>query len=44
MLHMTAIRRLIVVGLAAGALAAVAPATSIASNPGGGHIQVGVSR
>jgi hypothetical protein len=44
MLHTTGIRRLLAVGLVVGALAAVAPATSLASNPGGGHRTVGAIR
>ena len=36
MLHTTRIRRLLAVGVVIGALAAVAPATSLASYPGGG--------
>jgi hypothetical protein len=45
MLHTTRIRRLLAVGLVVGALAAVAPATGLASYPGGGggHT-VGTSR
>jgi len=35
-LHMNTFRRLLAVGLVVGALAAVAPATGLASNPGGG--------
>jgi hypothetical protein len=34
-LHMTTIRRLLAVGMVVGALAAVAPATSLAGNDGG---------
>jgi hypothetical protein len=45
MLHTTTIRRLLAVGLVAGALAAVAPATGLAVNPGGGGGHpVGASR
>jgi hypothetical protein len=44
MLHTTGIRRLIAVSLLAGALAAVAPAAGLASNPGGGHTPVGAIR
>jgi hypothetical protein len=36
MLHTTRIRWLLAVGLVVGALAAVAPATGLASYPGGG--------
>ena len=36
MLHKTTIRRLIAVGFVVGALAAVAPATSLAGEVGGG--------
>ena len=36
MLHTTRIRRLLAVGLVVGALAAIAPATGLASYPGGG--------
>jgi hypothetical protein len=36
MLSKTNLRRLIAVGLTLGALAAVAPASGLASNPGGG--------
>jgi hypothetical protein len=44
-LHKTTIRRLLAVGLVAGALAAVAPANGLASNPGGGGGHpVGASR
>ena len=45
MLHTTRIHRLLAVGLVIGVLAAVAPATSLASYPGGGggHA-VGASR
>jgi hypothetical protein len=35
-LHMTTIRRLLAVGMVVGALAAVAPATGLAGNEGGG--------
>jgi hypothetical protein len=44
MLHTTRICRLLAVGLVVGALAAVAPATGLASNPGGGHTPVGAGR
>jgi hypothetical protein len=45
MLHTTRIRRLLAVGAVVGALAAVAPATGLASYPGGGGGDpVGVSR
>jgi hypothetical protein len=45
MLRTTTIRRLLAVGLVAGALAAVAPATGLASNGGGGGPRpVGQSR
>jgi hypothetical protein len=37
MLPKTSLRRLLAVGLTLGALAAVAPTTGVASNPGGGH-------
>ena len=45
MLHTSRILRLLAVGVVVGALAAVAPATGLASNPGGGggHA-VGASR
>lgn len=36
MISMASLRRLIAVGLTLGALAAVAPAAGLASNPGGG--------
>jgi hypothetical protein len=36
MLQKTTIRRLLAVGMVAGALAAVAPATGLAANGGGG--------
>ena len=45
MLRTTTIRRLLAVGLVAGALAAVGPATGLASNGGGGGPRpVGQSR
>jgi hypothetical protein len=44
MLHTSRVCRLFAVGLVVGALAAVAPATSLASNPGGGHTPVGAIR
>jgi hypothetical protein len=34
-LHMTTIRRLLAVGMVVGALAAIAPATSLAADEGG---------
>jgi hypothetical protein len=37
LLQSSLIRRLVAVGFVVGALAAVAPATGLASNPGGGH-------
>jgi hypothetical protein len=40
----TRLRRLVAVGLVLGALAAVSPATGLASNPGGGGRPVGTSR
>jgi hypothetical protein len=44
MLPKMSLRRLLAVGLALGALAAVAPATGVASNPGGGHGPTRTSR
>jgi hypothetical protein len=44
MLHTTTIRRLLAVGFVVGALAAVAPATGLAANPGGGHGPVATSQ
>jgi hypothetical protein len=45
MLHTTRIRRLLAIGVMVGALAAVAPATALASYPGGGGgSPVGASR
>jgi hypothetical protein len=44
MLHATGIRRLLAVAFMAGVLAAVAPATGLASNPGGGHSAVAAIR
>jgi hypothetical protein len=43
-LHIATIRRLLAVGIVAGALAAAAPATSVASNPGGDHRPVATAR
>lgn len=46
MLHTGTIRRLLAVGMVVGALAAIAPATGLASTVGGGggHGPVGTSR
>ena len=44
MLSRTSLRRLLATGLALGVLAAVAPATGLASNPGGGGHPIGKSR
>jgi hypothetical protein len=44
MLSRTSLRRLIATGLALGVLAAVTPATGLASNPGGGGHPIGKSR
>jgi hypothetical protein len=43
MLHTTGIRRLAALVLVVGALAAVAPAAGLASNPGGGHTPIGAT-
>jgi len=44
MLSRTSLRRLLATGLALGVLAAVTPATGLASNPGGGGHPIGKSR
>ncbi len=44
MLSRTSLRRLLATGLALGVLAAVTPATGLASNPGGGGHLIGKSR
>jgi hypothetical protein len=44
MLSRTNLRRLLATGLALGVLAAVTPATGLASNPGGGGHPIGKSR
>jgi hypothetical protein len=41
MLSKTSLRRLLAAGLVLGVLAAVTPATGLASNPGGGPIAIG---
>jgi hypothetical protein len=43
MLSRTSLRRLLATGLALGVLAAVTPATGLASNPGGGGHPIGKS-
>jgi hypothetical protein len=44
MLSRTSLRRLFATGLALGVLAAVTPATGLASNPGGGGHPIGKGR
>ncbi len=44
MLSRTSLRKLVAAGLMLGVLAAVTPATGLASNPGGGGRPVGQSR
>jgi hypothetical protein len=44
MLSRTNLRRLLATGLALGVLAAVTPATGLASNPGGGGHPIGKGR